>query len=923
MLEQQTDGHPNVLRVLAVATEADAALFEDALRASGLTIHVQRVDTEAALRDALLWEPDVVLTDFYLPGLDALTVIQTVRKHVPGTPVMLVSGAIGEELATEAIKQGAVDFLFKNRLGRLAEAIRAAVAERHLRAERLGLEAAYTLERGLLQSLLETFPDAVYIKDTSLRFQRLNGATARQLGLSSPDEAIGRSDVDFFPAALAAEYAADERRVLASGMPVVGKLEEQVGSEKPHWVMATKVPIRDADGTVIGIAGINRDVTERMRLEAELRASEAKFRSLIDYLPAVAYALEANERLAPTFFSPRLHDLIGYTPEEIIARRNVTPWLDDVHPDDRARISVAAARAVAAGAPFRAEYRHARRDGTYVWVRDDGVPVHDDAGNIVTWYGVLLDISERVQAEQERTRLAAIVESAEDGIASCTLDGIITSWNHGAEKLFGYRADEAIGQSVTMVRPPERITDIDGLVEEVRRGNSIEGHETERITKDGRRIRVSLSISPIRDVNGSIVGIGSILRDVTALRETEAALRESETRFRGVWENTRDAMALSDREGIILAINPAYTDLYGFAPEAIVGQHFSIVYPEAERAELTAANRALFAEPVLPPTFESTIQREDGSVRETEIRISFIEVEGIRQVMVSAIRDVTDRKQLERDLRQALQEAQAATRSKGLFLAMMSHELRTPLQAVLGYSDLLLLSADDTLAPEQREDLGHIHDGAIRMMALIDQLLDLSRLEAGRLEMVQAPVYLPEVIEEVRQDIAPQAAARSLALTVDIAPDLPLVLGDANRLRQVLLNLAGNAVKYTYEGEVAISAFPQDDGVTIAVRDTGIGISPEALPIIFEEFRQVNGGMARPFGGAGLGLAIARRLVEQMGGRITVESQLEQGSTFSVHLGAAAPAPHRKLGRKRGRQIGGVSSADQRMADDPMSQVNH
>ena len=248
MLKQQTDRHPNVLRVLVVANEDDAALLADALRAGGLTIDVQRVDTEAALREALHWEPDVILTDYHLPGFNALAVIRMAREHAPGLPVVLVSGAIGEDLATEAIKQGAVDFLFKDRLGRLAAAVRAAVADRDLVAERLALEAAHALERGLLQSLLETFPDAVYIKDTALRFQRLNGATARQLGLSSPDDAIGRSDVDFFPAAVAAEYAADERQLLASGEPVVGKLEQQFGSEKLHWVVATKVPIRDAAG---------------------------------------------------------------------------------------------------------------------------------------------------------------------------------------------------------------------------------------------------------------------------------------------------------------------------------------------------------------------------------------------------------------------------------------------------------------------------------------------------------------------------------------------------------------------------------------------------------------------------------------------------------------------------------------------------
>jgi PAS domain S-box-containing protein len=903
MFEQQNDHHPDVLRVLVVENKDDeTALLVAALRADGLTIDVRRVGTEAAFHAALSWNPDVILTDYRLPGFDALSVIRMARAHAASPPVVLVSEAIGEDLATEAIKQGAVDFLFKDRLGRLGAAVRSAVAARRLAEERARLEAAFTLERSLLESLLETLPDAIYVKDNQSRFQRLNGATAFQLGLSSPDEAIGRTDADFFPAALAAEYAVDERRLLATGEPILSKLERQIAGDENRWVLATKVPVRDPGGTVIGLVGINRDVTERTRLEEDLRASERKFRSLIDHLPAVVYFMDGDEHHTATYFSPRMQDLTGFTPQEVIARRKASSLLESMHPDDRDRVSAEAARAVASRTQFRAEYRQVRKDGSYVWVLDEGVPVLDASGKVTAWHGVLLDISERVQAEEGQARLAAIVESAEDGIISTTLDGTISSWNYGAERLYGYRIDETIGRNIVMLRPPELVDDLAVLMDGVRQGTSIEGHETERLTRDGRRITISLSVSPLRDANGHVVGMASISHDLTTLRKTEAALGESEARFRGVWENTRDAMALSDREGIFLAINPAHTDLYGFSADAIVGQHFSIIYPEAERAELAAANRALFAEPVLPPTIEATIQREDGGIVETEIRMSFIEVEGMRQVMVSAIRDVTDRKQLENDLRQALEEARAATRTKSQFLAMMSHELRTPLQAVLGYTDLLLLGEEDILGPEQREDLGHIHGGALRMMTLIDQLLDLSRLEAGRMDVMQELVDLPEVIEQVRQDIAPQAGAKGLALSIDLPRVLPLVLGDAGRLRQVLLNLASNAVKFTHQGEVCISARPNGDGVAIAVRDTGIGITAEAIPMVFEEFRQVDGSMTRRYGGAGLGLAIAKRLVEQMGGGIAVESQTEQGSTFTVHLRAEPRFPGRRPARRRRRE---------------------
>lgn len=272
------------LRVLLVEDDPDdAELIVQALRSEGLCLEARRVETEAAFLDALNWQPDVILADYRLPGMDALSVIRIARERGDAPPVVLVTGAIGEALATEAMKQGAADFLLKDRLGRLGTAIQAAIAVRQAAEERARIQAALAHEQEVLASLLETLPDAVYVKDTALRFQRLNGATAHQLGLSSPDQAIGRCDTDFFPPDLAAEYAEAERGLLASGIPLLSRLERQSVRGKTRWVLATKVPLREASGKVTGLVGINRDVTEahslqeeRDRLHADLEAEFAR-----------------------------------------------------------------------------------------------------------------------------------------------------------------------------------------------------------------------------------------------------------------------------------------------------------------------------------------------------------------------------------------------------------------------------------------------------------------------------------------------------------------------------------------------------------------------------------------------------------------------------------------------------------------------
>jgi signal transduction histidine kinase len=243
------------------------------------------------------------------------------------------------------------------------------------------------------------------------------------------------------------------------------------------------------------------------------------------------------------------------------------------------------------------------------------------------------------------------------------------------------------------------------------------------------------------------------------------------------------------------------------------------------------------------------------------------------------------------ELQAALDAAHAADQATRQFLTMMSHELRTPMQAIMGYAELLLAGPKRSLTPEQVEDVQTIKRGANRLVELVKQMLDISRLDAGQLELNVAPVSLASIVEAVRQDVAPQGAAKALTFTIDIPADLPPVLGDEMGVHQILLNLVGNAVKFTERGEVRISAEAREDQVAVVVRDTGIGIAAETLPHIFEEFHQVDRGMTRRYEGAGLGLTIARRLAERMGGRLSAESRPGVGSTFTLHLPAALPSP--------------------------------
>jgi PAS domain S-box-containing protein len=623
-------------------------------------------------------------------------------------------------------------------------------------------EAELTATHLHTSEVLERVTDGFCAVDPEWRFTYVNHA-AEQIMWRTRQELLGKSLWKEFPHLVDSPVYDLYHQAVADGTTIDF---EHMSPRDFAWYNIRAYPSPN------GLSIFYRNVTESRRFAQELRASEEKYRSLVEQLPAVVYLQGPIGADTVTYCSPYIAKLTGYQPEELLAILHEGSWLETLHPDDRPRIEALDHCRSARGEPFSLEYRIRRKDGSFVWVRDECMPIRDHSGTIVAWQGVLLDITDRLRAEETQARLAAIVEGAEDAIYSRTPDGTITSWNRGAERLYGYSAEEAIGRSFLTLVPEDLSETV--FTRAKLFGTEPSQFEATRRRKDGSLVDVSISLSPIRDSVGNVVGVSTITRDIT------------------------------------------------------------------------------------------------------------------------------ERKQAEEDLRAALEAAEAGVRVKTLFLAMMSHELRTPLQAVLGYADFLLHGPPGSLTPEQAEDIGYIHQGAGRMVALIEQMLDLSRLEAGRLEIASEPVDLTKILEQVRQDVVPQVAAKPLVFSIEVPQALPFVLGDPIRLRQILLNLVGNAVKFTDAGSVRVNATATDHWVEVNVTDTGIGIAPDDLPHIFEEFRQVNSTTTRRHGGAGLGLAIAKRLAEQMGGQITVQSTPGAGSSFSLRL-LAGPARRSKARRQAAR----------------------
>jgi two-component system, sensor histidine kinase and response regulator len=492
------------------------------------------------------------------------------------------------------------------------------------------------------------------------------------------------------------------------------------------------------------------------------------------------------------------------------------------------------------------------------------------------------------RSQSQLSRLAAIVESSDDAVYGWTLDGTITSWNEGAARLFGYTHNEVVGRPISLLVPPERAEEAAGQVECLRSGHRVDPFESEARRGDGGVVEVSVTNFAVRTPAGEVVGGATIARDITERRRAERDLQNTLSLLGATLESTADGILVVDPDGRITSFNTRFAEMWRL-PASILASGddraaISFVLDQLQDPDAFVAKvQSLYHQPEAES--HDTLHFKDG--REFERSSKPQRVAGAVVGRVWSFHDVTDRKRLEAELAGARDKALDASRLKSEFLATMSHEIRTPMNGVIGLTSLLL---DTPLTEPQRQFAHGIHTSGEALLKIINDILDFSKIEAGKLELEMMDFDLGEAIEEVAALAAEPARARGLELVTYASPAIPGVRGDVGRLRQVLLNLVSNAVKFTSDGEVVIRASvgPSFDRGEVMVRlevtDTGIGIAPEATENLFEPFSQADASTTRRYGGTGLGLAICRRLTEAMGGTIGVQSELGHGSTFWLDL---------------------------------------
>lgn len=681
--------------------------------------------------------------------------------------------------------------------------------------------------------------------------------------------------------------------------------------------------------SLVGSAILNHQVNARTReLQqeiAERRAAQQLFMDIIEFLPDATFVIDQDKRVIA--WNQACEAMSGVRKDEILGQDAYAyteaffgeryPILIDLldQPEPEIEATYESVRRKDQRLYAESNFQN-RRTGQRLHLWGVASPLYDQDGRRCGAIETIRDISEYKlleealrESEREYRELVMLANSI---ILRWSPDGRINFLNEFGQRFFDYPAAEILGRHIVGTLAPESNTDgqdLRRLIDELGADpQKFERNINENMRRNGERVLIDWTNKVVTDARGQIKEILSIGSDITersraeeqVRRLNEELQRHAETLEQRVAERTAELAAINDeqriifesagtgivllRNRVIVRCNHKLEEISGYGPGELAGKSTRIWYPDDAAYE--ADREMVYARLANDETFrgEQQMLRKDGTLFWVRLSLRAFDPSDPLKGAVGIVEDITDEREAAEKLRQALEAAQAADRIKSAFLATMSHELRTPLNSIIGFTGILLQGLAGPLNPEQHKQMSMVQKSSRHLLALINDVLDISKIEAGQLDLVNTSFPLTPSIEKIVKLIVPLAEQKGITLEMDIAPEVATIVADQRRLEQVILNLLGNAVKFTEKGGVHVACRVENDQYLLSFADTGIGIRPEELPNLFQPFHQVDSGLARKHEGTGLGLSICKKLIDLMGGSIDVASQWGQGSTFFVRL---------------------------------------
>jgi PAS domain S-box-containing protein len=860
------DAHGNVLGVFAVTRDLteqkNAAQYARSL-------------IEASLDPLVTISPEGKITDVN----EAIVRITGVsREHLIGTEFSSYFTEPDKARAgyQQVFAEGSVTdypLTFRGLDGKLTDVLYNAWAHKDTQGNVLGVFAAtrdLTGQKNAAQyarSLIEVSLDPLIMINPDGKITDVNEAAVLVAGVDR-EHMIGTEFSGYFtePDKARAGY----QHVFAEGSVTDYPLTIRALDGRLTDVLTNASVYKDTRGNVLGVVAAAHDITEQKRASEQMRMLATIVESSVDAI--VSTDLDG----IVTSWNPGAERMYGYSAEQMIGRTReflVAPGSEDVFDKFLERI-----RNGEEVAPYEAERQN--KEGRKIVVLVTLSPIHDESGSAIGITGIVRDITEEKEAAAQMRLLATIVESSDDAILTTNLDGIITSWNPAAERIYGRSAHEAIAQNVTILYPPGHESELPQILEKLRNGQTIKQYESIRVRRNGNIFPVSITISPMHDDNGAVIGGSSLVRDITDQKQTAEQMRILAT----IVTSSDDAIWSTNLEGRINSWNSAAERTFGYSAEEIIGKSISLLFPTEKAEELTFIISEIKKDEKLNG-YETIRMSKDGRAIPVSLTISPIhDSDGVVAGSSIIARDITKQKELNRQLIDA-------NDLRNEFVAMVAHDIRSPAASISGFAHLLLDQWATTTDEKKIDHLKVIARNTEHLATFIEDVLQVARIEAVEFTFNIGEFNIRELAQKALLGIAIPEAGHTFLLIA--AEEMPLVLGDEDRQWQVLINLLSNAVKYSPVNEpITVRLSINEDSVEVAVIDHGIGIAKENQSKLFQKFGRVSQSGIKKVPGNGLGLYICKILVETQGGTIWCESTPGEGSTFAYTIPISRVSMH-------------------------------